>query len=149
MPRFFFFSFLFFYFIFFFFFAYSYSRGETPKSTIQGIISTSRKLARDLGLSDPFRIDRGGAGRQTQYAISDEIMNGVEPPPTIDIPDEPIVLRPVEHPYPSTKRSRKTTSFYTPSNNYKHNKRKSKKSKKSFEDMQDSDIDIGADEDFE
>ncbi|KAG0768667.1 hypothetical protein G6F33_002520 [Rhizopus arrhizus] len=124
-------------------------RGETPKSTIQGIISTSRKLARDLGLSDPFRIDRGGAGRQTQYAISDEIMNGVEPPPTIDIPDEPIVLRPVEHPYPSTKRSRKTTSFYTPSNNYKHNKRKSKKSKKSFEDMQDSDIDIGADEDFD
>ncbi|KAG1057292.1 hypothetical protein G6F43_000867 [Rhizopus delemar] len=124
-------------------------RGETPKSTIQGIISTSRKLARDLGLSDPFRIDRGGAGRQTQYAISDEIMNGVEPPPTIDIPDKPIVLRPVEHPYPGTKRSRKTTSFYTPSNNHKQNKRKSKKNKKSFEDTQDSDIDIGADEDFD
>ncbi|CEG66491.1 hypothetical protein RMATCC62417_03062 [Rhizopus microsporus] len=125
-------------------------RGETPKSTIQGIISTSRKLARDLNISDPFRIDREGAGRQTKYAISDEIMNGVEPPPVIEIPDEPIILRPVEHTLQGTKRSRKATSFYSPSSNSKQRKKRSKKGRKSYDDdIGSSDVDIDADEDMD
>ncbi|RCH97733.1 hypothetical protein CU097_012680 [Rhizopus azygosporus] len=125
-------------------------RGETPKSTIQGIISTSRKLARDLNISDPFRIDREGAGRQTKYAISDEIMNGVEPPPIIEIPDEPIILRPVEHTLQGTKRSRKATSFYSPSSNSKQRKKRSKKGRKSYDDdIGSSDVDIDADEDMD
>ncbi|RCH94720.1 hypothetical protein CU097_013252 [Rhizopus azygosporus] len=125
-------------------------RGETPKSTIQGIISTSRKLARDLNISDPFRIDREGAGRQTKYAISDEIMNGVEPPPVIEIPDEPIILRPVEHTLQGTKRSRKATSFYSPSSNSKQRKKRAKKGRKSYDDDNaSSDVDIDADEDMD
>ncbi|KAG1052269.1 hypothetical protein G6F43_005578 [Rhizopus delemar] len=124
-------------------------RGETPKSTIQGIISTSRKQARDLRISDPFRIDREGAGRQTKYAISNEIMNGVEPPPPIEIPDEPIILRPVEHPYPGTKRARKATSFYTPYNSSKQRKKRPKKGKKGYEDDDNSDVEIDADEDYD
>ena len=74
-----------------------FNRGETPKSTIQGIISTSRKIARDLKISDPFRIDKDGVGRQAKYAIADEILNGVDAPEKVEIPDEPIILRPVEY----------------------------------------------------
>ncbi|KAI9262082.1 phosphatase 2C-like domain-containing protein [Sporodiniella umbellata] len=122
-------------------------RGETPRSTIQGIISTSRKLARDLKISDPFRIDRDGTGRQTKYAISEEIMNGVEPP-IIDIPDEPIVLRPVEHPCPGTKRTRKPPTLYYNSSKQR-NKKRTKKVRRSFEDDQNSDVEIDADEDFD
>ncbi|SAL96974.1 hypothetical protein [Absidia glauca] len=72
-------------------------RGETPKSTIQGIISTSRKIARDLNKPDPFRIAKEGTGRQAKYAISDDVLNGSEPPPVQEIPDEPILLKPVEY----------------------------------------------------
>lgn len=74
-----------------------YHRGETPKSTIQGIISTSRKIARDLNKPDPFRIAKEGTGRQAKYAISDDVLNGSEPPPVQEIPDEPILLKPVEY----------------------------------------------------
>ncbi|ORZ18519.1 hypothetical protein BCR42DRAFT_411064 [Absidia repens] len=58
-------------------------RGETPRSTIQGIISTSRKTARDLKKPDPFRIEKEGTGRQAKYLV--------------EIPDEPLLLKPVEH----------------------------------------------------
>ncbi|KAG1470631.1 hypothetical protein G6F56_002566 [Rhizopus delemar] len=123
-------------------------RGETPRSTIQGIISTSRKLARDLNISDPFRIDRENAGRQTKYAISEEIMNGVQPA-LIDIPDEPIVLRPVEHPTSGTKRARKSTPFYSYSGSKQRNKKQTKKPKRNYDDDQGSDVEVDADEDFD
>ncbi|KAG1219129.1 hypothetical protein G6F68_021467 [Rhizopus microsporus] len=76
-------------------------------------------------------------------------MNGVEPPPPIEIPDEPIVLRPVEHPYPGTKRARKATSFYTPYNSSKQRKKRPKKGRKGYEDDDNSDVEIDADEDYE
>ncbi|KAF7724868.1 hypothetical protein EC973_000581 [Apophysomyces ossiformis] len=73
-------------------------RGETPKSTIQGIISTSRKAARDLKQPDPFDIVKDGpGGRQTKYAIAESVLSGAELPPVQDIPDQPIIIKPVEH----------------------------------------------------
>ncbi|KAI8072917.1 hypothetical protein BC940DRAFT_316370 [Gongronella butleri] len=72
-------------------------RGETPKSTIQGIISTSRKTARDLHKADPFCILRDATGRQARYCIADEVLNGVQVPPIKEIPDKPITLHPVHH----------------------------------------------------
>ncbi|KAG0171041.1 hypothetical protein DFQ28_008981 [Apophysomyces sp. BC1034] len=73
-------------------------RGETPKSTIQGIISTSRKAARDLKQPDPFDIVKDGpGGRQTKYAIAESVLSGAELPAVQDIPDQPIVIKPVEH----------------------------------------------------
>lgn len=130
-------------------------RGETPKSTIQGIISTSRKIARDLKLSDPFRIDKDGVGRQAKYAIADEILNGVETPEIIEIPDEPIILRPVEyapsttHHYTHTKRQRKPSTTYSPTTQLRQNKRKSrvKRVKRKENDEQvGSDVEVGTDD---
>ncbi|KAI9289090.1 phosphatase 2C-like domain-containing protein [Umbelopsis sp. AD052] len=70
-------------------------RGETPRSTIQGIISTSRKTARDLHQPDPFQIDRDNSARGAVYSIAPEVLNGAEPLQGHDVPDEPIVLKPV------------------------------------------------------
>ncbi|KAI9497365.1 hypothetical protein BDB00DRAFT_621041 [Zychaea mexicana] len=97
-------------------------RGETPKSTIQGIISTSRKAARDLRQPDPFQIDKDNSGRQAKYSIAEVVLNGATVPAVQEIPDEPIILKPVEHStaYASSysgqlgKRQRKTPKFYTP-----------------------------------
>ncbi|KAI8391690.1 uncharacterized protein BYT42DRAFT_509844 [Radiomyces spectabilis] len=96
-------------------------RGETPKSTVQGIISTSRKTARDLRQPDPFRIEKDESGRQAKYSISDSVLNGVTPPEPQEIPDEPIILKPVEHAsYSSSyasqlgKRHRKAPKYYSP-----------------------------------
>ncbi|KAL0074050.1 phosphatase 2C-like domain-containing protein [Phycomyces blakesleeanus] len=72
-------------------------RGETPKSTIQGIISTARKAARGLKQPDPFDIAKDGAGRQTKYSIADFVLNGVQLPPIQEIPDEPMHIKPVEN----------------------------------------------------
>ncbi|KAG2199821.1 hypothetical protein INT47_009434 [Mucor saturninus] len=124
-------------------------RGETPKSTIQGIISTSRKIARDLKISDPFRIDKDGVGRQAKYAIADEILNGIKAPEKMAIPDEPIILRPVEYvasggnyANPSGKRQRKISLI-------KHAKKKSKlhKLKRKENGEGTSDIEVDTDED--
>ncbi|KAI8994553.1 phosphatase 2C-like domain-containing protein [Pilobolus umbonatus] len=132
-------------------------RGETPKSTIQGIISTSRKLARDLKIADPFRIDKDGAGRQAKYAIADDIVGGVTIPEKIDIPDEPIILRPVQpHKYSSytiSKRQRKATNFYSPSTKLRTSGKRSRHSKSSkkktiYADTG-SDIEVASDEDYD
>ncbi|KAI9023766.1 hypothetical protein CLU79DRAFT_827323 [Phycomyces nitens] len=72
-------------------------RGETPKSTIQGIISTARKAARGLKQPDPFDIAKDGAGRQTKYSIADFVLNGVQLPPIQEIPDEPMHIKPVDN----------------------------------------------------
>ncbi|KAI8877814.1 protein serine/threonine phosphatase 2C [Backusella circina FSU 941] len=128
-------------------------RGETPKSTVQGIISTSRKIARDLKLPDPFRIDKDGASRQAKYAIADDVLNGATMPDQTDIPDEPIILRPVEHApsnhyyasATSTKRARKS-GYY---DGIKRNCRKRVKSAKKKEGSDGSDIEVDSDEDFE
>ncbi|KAI9472019.1 MAG: hypothetical protein EXX96DRAFT_344286 [Benjaminiella poitrasii] len=133
-------------------------RGETPKSTIQGIISTSRKIARDLKIPDPFRIDKDGAGRQAKYAIADEIMNGVQAPEIKEIPDEPIILRPVE--YGSSgyyanqhaKRQRKAPSLYSPSTKLRQKKksRVTRTKKKDASENGGSDVEIeSGDDDFE
>ncbi|GAA5815476.1 hypothetical protein MFLAVUS_008988 [Mucor flavus] len=124
-------------------------RGETPKSTIQGIISTSRKIARDLKISDPFRIDKDGVGRQAKYAIADEILNGITAPEKMTIPDEPIILRPVEYVASggnyanhSGKRQRKISLI-------KHAKKKSRlqKIKKKENSEGSSDIEVDTDDD--
>lgn len=126
-----------------------YFRGETPKSTIQGIISTSRKIARDLKISDPFRIDKDGVGRQAKYAIADEILNGVKAPEKMEIPDEPIILRPVEHSAShlnytnhTGKRQRKPTIT-------KHSKKKSRlnRVKRRENGEGNSDIEVDSEED--
>lgn len=133
-------------------------RGETPKSTIQGIISTSRKIARDLKLSDPFRIDKDGAGRQAKYAIADEILNGVKAPDIVEIPDEPIILRPVEYSSSNTnysyanqsaKRQRKQTTLYSPSTKVRQKKksRTQKSRKKETTENGNSDVEVDSEED--
>jgi hypothetical protein len=135
---------------------FSIHRGETPKSTVQGIISTSRKIARDLRLPDPFRIDKDAASRQAKYAIADDVLNGATMPEQTDIPDEPIILRPVEHAasnhyYTSSsstgKRARKSTYY----DGMKRNCRKRTKSTKKKEGAgsEGSDIEVDSDEDFE
>ncbi|KAI7906740.1 phosphatase 2C-like domain-containing protein [Cokeromyces recurvatus] len=130
-------------------------RGETPKSTIQGIISTSRKIARDLKIPDPFRIDKDGAGRQAKYAISNDIMNGVQAPEIKEIPDEPIILRPVE--YGSSgyyanqhaKRQRKAPSLYSPSTKLRQKKksRVTRSKKKDANEICNSDVEIDSEDD--
>lgn len=75
-------------------------------------------------------------------------MNGVQPA-LIDIPDEPIVLRPVEHPTSGTKRARKSTPFYSYSGSKQRNKKQTKKPKRNYDDDQGSDVEVDADEDFE
>ncbi|ORX59561.1 hypothetical protein DM01DRAFT_1333025 [Hesseltinella vesiculosa] len=84
-------------------------RGETPKSTIQGIISTSRKMARDLQKPDPFAIHKDASGRGAKYAIAEDVLNGATVPPMKEIPDEPIILKSVQHPagFNSLKRQKK------------------------------------------
>ncbi|KAG2171370.1 hypothetical protein INT43_009031 [Umbelopsis isabellina] len=96
-------------------------RGETPRSTIQGIISTSRKTARDLNLPDPFQIDRDNSARGAVYSIAPEVLNGAEPMQGHDVPDEPIVLKPVRRETSSSagsssihKRPRKAPKPYEP-----------------------------------
>ncbi|OBZ84389.1 hypothetical protein A0J61_07560 [Choanephora cucurbitarum] len=135
-------------------------RGETPKSTIQGIISTARKIARDLKLPDPFRIDKDGSGRQAKYAIADQVLNGVEVPEKMEIPDEPIILRPVysTHPHAThdtfqgTKRQRKPPSIYSPSTKMPSKKRAKGHLKSKRKDStgrhsnQSSDIEVYSDE---
>ncbi|RUS15001.1 hypothetical protein BC937DRAFT_93041, partial [Endogone sp. FLAS-F59071] len=54
-------------------------RGNTPQGTLQGIISTSRTKARQLGAPDPFTIEKT-QGRQALYSISKEVLNGAELP---------------------------------------------------------------------
>ncbi|RCH83283.1 hypothetical protein CU098_004644, partial [Rhizopus stolonifer] len=128
-------------------------RGETPKSTIQGIISTSRKIARDLKLSDPFRIDKDGSGRQAKYAIADQVLNGIEPPEKMEIPDEPIILRPVHHShtssyhYQGTKRERKARSIYSPTTRPSQKKKRTHRPKKKDMDRVNSDIEVDSDQD--
>jgi len=98
-------------------------RGETPRSTIQGIISTSRKTARDLHQPDPFQIDRDNSARGAVYSIAPEVLNGAEPMQGHEVPDEPIVLKPVRRentgaaaasPSMMSKRSRKAPKPYEP-----------------------------------
>ncbi|KAI8338579.1 hypothetical protein BC941DRAFT_512705 [Chlamydoabsidia padenii] len=124
-------------------------RGETPKSTIQGIISTSRKTARDLNKPDPFRIEKEGTGRQAKYCISEEVLNGADPPPPQEIPDEPILLKPVEY----------ATSRYHQVNHLNHTGKRQRKMSRSSkhkrrrngsDDYDDnvSDVEIDTDDEF-
>ncbi|KAI9266834.1 hypothetical protein BDA99DRAFT_558871 [Phascolomyces articulosus] len=137
-------------------------RGETPKSTIQGIISTSRKAARDLRQPDPFQIDKDNSGRQAKYSIAENVLNGATVPAVQEIPDEPIILKPVEHstPYASSysgggqlgKRQRKTPKFYTPDALRKAKNRRARsklKRSKGYDGDSDSasDIDVDMDDD--
>ncbi|KAI7859973.1 hypothetical protein BDC45DRAFT_563997 [Circinella umbellata] len=141
-------------------------RGETPKSTIQGIISTSRKAARDLRQPDPFQIDKDNSGRQAKYSIAEGVLNGASVPEVQEIPDEPIILKPVEHStaYASSysgsgsggqlgKRQRKTPKFYTPDALRKAKSRRAARSKlqrrKGYGADSDSasDIDVDMDDD--
>ncbi|KAI9306468.1 hypothetical protein BJ944DRAFT_263505 [Cunninghamella echinulata] len=120
-------------------------RGETPKSTIQGIISTSRKIARELHEPDPFKIEKDGAGRQARYCISDEVLNGATVPEIQQIPEEPIIIKPVEN----------GSSQYNLTNQYGKRHRsllkiaKAKRRKNNGGDSDDngSDIDIDSEED--
>ncbi|KAF7721444.1 hypothetical protein EC973_004668 [Apophysomyces ossiformis] len=97
-------------------------RGETPKSTIQGIISTARKIARELNEVDPFYIERQGIGRHAKYSISESVLNGAVLPPLRDVPDEQQVFnKPAAEEVPSSdgapsrgKRQRKAPTFYSP-----------------------------------
>lgn len=102
-----------------------------------------------MKISDPFRIDKDGVGRQAKYAIADEILNGIKAPEKMAIPDEPIILRPVEYvasggnyANPSGKRQRKISLI-------KHAKKKSKlhKLKRKENGEGGSDIEVDTDED--
>lgn len=140
-------------------------RGETPKSTIQGIISTSRKQARDLKQPDPFTIHKENSGRQAKYSISDTVLNGVKVPEPLEIPDEPIILKPVESSsgsfassYSLGKRQRKSPKYYTPEALRKAKNRRARaaklrrKNKEGFsgaESDSNSDVDVDMDEDLE
>ncbi|KAI8146143.1 hypothetical protein BJV82DRAFT_406980 [Fennellomyces sp. T-0311] len=138
-------------------------RGETPKSTIQGIISTSRKAARDLRQPDPFHIDKDNSGRQAKYSISEVVLNGATVPEAQEIPDEPIILKPVEHStaYGSSysgqlgKRQRKTPKFYTPDALRKaKNRRRSKLQRRrnagyGSDSDNTSDIDVDMDDEYD
>ncbi|KAG0163574.1 hypothetical protein DFQ30_011344 [Apophysomyces sp. BC1015] len=117
-------------------------RGETPRSTIQGIISTARKAARELHELDPFCIQRESVGRHAKYSISKSVLNGAMLPPQQELPEEPIVIKPMQqHTSPSGgvrqlgKRQRKAPMFYCPVTIVPANRRRSKgtspKSKKS------------------
>ncbi|KAI9318600.1 hypothetical protein BX666DRAFT_2026039 [Dichotomocladium elegans] len=140
-------------------------RGETPKSTIQGIISTSRKAARDLRQPDPFHIDKDNSGRQAKYSIAETVLNGAAVPAVVEIPDEPIILKPVEHSsaYASAyaghlgKRQRKMPKFYTPEAMRKAKNRRARanrlrRKKEGFEGAEsdtNTDVDVDMDDDFE
>lgn len=102
-----------------------------------------------MKISDPFRIDKDGVGRQAKYAIADEILNGIKAPEKMAIPDEPIILRPVEYvasggnyASQSGKRQRKISLI-------KHAKKKSKLHKLKRKENIDGSSDIEVDTDEE
>jgi hypothetical protein len=82
-------------------------------------------------------------------------MEGVEAPPIIDIPDEPIILRPVDHAASAhyyanqgAKRQRKAPSIYSPAGKVRQKKKsKSQKAKKKARAEVQSDIDVDSDDD--
>lgn len=108
-------------------------RGETPKSTIQGIVSSSRKTSRTLNLVDPFVIDKNGPQKQTRYKLSDEFVGDAKLPKTKEVPDDPVIILPVL-PYSdisySGKRQRKAPELYTPTENLKISSRPRKRKPK-------------------
>ncbi|KAG2203694.1 hypothetical protein INT46_001724 [Mucor plumbeus] len=111
-------------------------RGETPKSTIQGIVSSSRKTSRTLNLVDPFVIDKNGPQKQTRYKLSDGFVGDAKLPKMKEVPDDPVIILPVlsfsDISY-SGKRQRKAPELYTPTETLRRTsrsrKRKSKKPK--------------------
>ncbi|KAI8643083.1 phosphatase 2C-like domain-containing protein [Parasitella parasitica] len=92
-------------------------RGETPRSTIQGIVSSSRGICRTAKLIDPFSIVRDDARKQTKYKLSDELVGNAVLPRMKTVPDEPVTVLPVlpySHISYSGKRQRKAPDVYKP-----------------------------------
>ncbi|CEP17450.1 hypothetical protein [Parasitella parasitica] len=92
-------------------------RGETPKSTIQGIVSSSRGLSRTLNLVDPFLIERDDISKKTKYKLSDGLIGNAVLPRAKRVPDEPVTVIPVlpySHISYAGKRQRKAPDVYKP-----------------------------------
>lgn len=116
---------------------------------------------------DPFHIEKDSSGRQAKYSISETVLNGVTLPPPQEIPDEPIILKPVHHAssaYVSSysqlgKRQRKSPKFYTPEALRKaKNRRRTKSSKmkrkqsaygEDASESNGSDVEVDTDDDLE
>lgn len=108
------------------------SRGETPKSTIQGIISSSRSASRKANLLDPFAIEKYGTQRQTKYRLSDECIGNAVPPKIKLVPeDDSVEILPVMPPLAQItspgKRQRKAPELYTPTTKIRQSVQRSRK----------------------
>ncbi|CAO0791775.1 unnamed protein product [Mucor circinelloides] len=107
-------------------------RGETPKSTIQGIISSSRSASRKANLLDPFAIEKYGTQRQTKYRLSDECIGNAVPPKIKLVPeDDSVEILPVMPPLAQItspgKRQRKAPELYTPTTKVRQSVQRSRK----------------------
>ncbi|KAL0093506.1 phosphatase 2C-like domain-containing protein [Phycomyces blakesleeanus] len=115
-------------------------KGETPKSTVQGIISFSRKTARQLEEEDPFDIDKDESGRWVTYRIASTVLNGTTLPDIKCIPQEPVTIQPSSDSSDpmeedekengelelSGKRQRRTPVFYSPETAVRTDRRRSR-----------------------
>ncbi|KAG1444176.1 hypothetical protein G6F56_010405 [Rhizopus delemar] len=96
--------------------------------TIREIIATGHRQARTAHTQPPLNITRAKMGRPTRYSISKETMNGIQPVMT---------KLPQDCGHSGMKRTRKATTFYTPSthkpnnnNNNNHNNHNNNNTKK-------------------
>ncbi|KAI9025233.1 phosphatase 2C-like domain-containing protein [Phycomyces nitens] len=120
------------------------SRGETPKSTVQGIISFSRKTARKLDEEDPFDIDKDESGRWVTYRIASTVLNGTTLPDIKCIPQEPVTAQPSSDSSDPmdedekeeggelelrSKRQRRTPVFYSPETTVRTDRRRTRSNK--------------------
>ncbi|KAI7873039.1 phosphatase 2C-like domain-containing protein [Spinellus fusiger] len=104
------------------------SRGETPKSTVQGIISFSRKTARHLEEEDPFDIDKDESGRCVTYRIAACVLNNTTLPAMQIVPEEPVTSSSLlgRDGLVTTKRLRKSPVFYEPETTVRTDRRRAK-----------------------